>query len=139
MIMRDFFTKDLGWKALSLVLATCIYLTLQTVRHSGNEALLALEAHSAARTFHDVPVLVVSSAADVREFKVSPARVQVTVNGRPELINLLEEKDVHVTVDLTGIESAINLKKRVDASTPPGVTLTQVNPPEVEVVIPPRK
>jgi YbbR domain-containing protein len=133
--MRDFFTKDIGWKLFSLGLAIILYFT---VRQSTGDTGRPLEAR-AVHTYRGVPVLVMSSAADVREFKVNPAVVQVTVRGRPETLTQLQEEDIRVTVDLTGIESARDLNKRVHVSTPPGITLVEVIPAEVNVVIPPRK
>lgn len=133
--MRDFFTKDPGWKIFSLVLAVILYIT---VRQSTGNAGRPLEAR-AVHTYRGVPVLVMSSAADVREFKVNPAVVQVTLRGRPEIITRLQEEDIRVTVDLTGIESAEGLKKRVHVSAPASITLVEVIPAEVDVVIPPKK
>jgi hypothetical protein len=38
---------------------------------------------------------------------------------------------------LTGIESARKLQRRVDVSMPSGLTFVSVEPPEVDVVVPP--
>ena len=51
-------------------------------------------------------MLVVSAAGDVREFKVKPGAVEVTVSGRPDVMAVLTEKDVHASVDLTDLEAA---------------------------------
>lgn len=136
--MRDFLTKDIGWKLFSLGLAVSLHFTVRAVRQSGGDTGRPLEARS-TQPYRGVPVLVMSSAADVREFRVDPATVQVTVRGRPETLAQLQEEDIRVTVDLTGIESAQNLKKRVHVSTPPGITLVEVIPEEVNVVVPPKK
>ena len=136
--MRDLFTKDLSWKFFSLALAIAIWLV---VRPNGDEpAKLTNPLVTTERlAFANLPVSVVASAADVREFKVNPNVVQVEVSGRPEVMKGLEEKDIHVTVDLTGVEQAENLRKRVEVSSPPGVTLVRVEPAEVSVVVPPKK
>jgi hypothetical protein len=39
-------------------------------------------------------------------------------------------------VDLTDIQSAGDLRRQVDVSTPPGVTLVMVNPIQVDVIVP---
>lgn len=135
--MRDFLTKDTGWKLFSLGLAVILYFTVRAVRQSSGDTGRPLEVR-ATHTYRGVPVLVMSSASDVRAFKVSPATVQVTVRGRPEILTQLQEEDLRVTVDLTGIEAAQNLKKRVHVSAPPGITLVEVVPAEVNVVIPPK-
>jgi YbbR domain-containing protein len=136
--MRNFLTKDVGWKLFSLALAVGIWFTIYTLSRDALTPARPLESW-ATRTFPDVPVLAVSAAADVREFKVHPATVQVTVSGRPEIMTGLEEKEIRVAVDLTGIEAARDLRKRVDVSVPPGVTVVRVVPAEVGVVVPPKQ
>jgi YbbR domain-containing protein len=135
--MRNFLTKDVGWKLFSLALALGIWFTIHALSRDALTPARPLESW-ATRTFLDVPVLVVSAAADVREFTVRPALVQVTVSGRPEVMSALQEKEIRVTVDLTGIEAALDLKKHVDVSVPPGVTIMRLSPAEVDVVVPPK-
>jgi len=136
--MRDLFTKDLSWKIFSLVLAVAIWLV---VRPNGNEPSTLSNPLSASErlTFANLPVFVVSSAADVREFKVNPNVVQVEVSGPPKVVKELEEKDIHVTVDLSDIVAAQDLRKRVEVSMPPGVALVRVTPSFVDAVVPPKK
>jgi hypothetical protein len=134
--MHDFLTRDLGWKLLSLALATFVWFTVRTLSRDALSPAKALESW-VTRTFDDVPVLVVSAAADVREFRVHPAVAQITVSGRPEVLKALETRDIHVMVDLTGIETARDLKKRLDVSVPAGVTVVRVEPTEVRVLVPP--
>jgi hypothetical protein len=50
----------------------------------------------------------------------------------------LRADQVHALVDLTDIEAARDLRRRVDISMPAGVTLVNVEPAEVDVVIPPQ-
>ncbi len=121
MALRDIVTKDWVWKLFSLVSAVAIWLTAQAIR---NETLTPVNPLGDwdTHTFTNLPVFVVSSAADVREFKVSPDAVSVIVRARPEDMAQLQPKDIHVIVDLTEIESARDLRKRVDVSAPPGVT-----------------
>jgi len=136
--MRDMLTKDFGWKLFSAALAVAIWLIVQTIRNEPVTAVNPLGTMM-TRTFNDLPVLAVSAAADVREFKVKPSVVQVTVSGRPEVVSALEEKEIHATVDLAGIESAQSLRKRIDVSTPVEVTLLHVVPADVEIVVPPKR
>lgn len=136
--MRNFLTKDVGWKLFSLALAVGIWFTIHALSRDALTPARPLESW-ATRTFTDASVLVVSAAADVREFKVHPAAVQVTVSGRPEVMIGLEEKEIRVAVDLTDIEPARDLRKRVDVSVPPGVTVVRVVPAEVDVVVPPKR
>jgi YbbR domain-containing protein len=136
--MRDLLTKDLGWKLFSVALAIAIWLIVQTIRNEVGTGVNPLGAMM-TRTFNDLPVLVVSAAANVREFKVKPDAVQVTVSGRPEVVAALQEREIHVTVDLTDIESAQSLRKRIDVAVPMGVTLVRVIPADADIVMPARR
>ena len=137
MPLRDIVTKDPGWKLLSVALAVTIWLTVHTISEDVSKRVNPLSGLM-TETFQDVPVLVVSAAADVRECKVRPAAVQITISGRPEAVKALDPRQIHVLVDLTGIEAARDLKKRVDVSTPPGITFVSAVPTEVDVMVPPK-
>lgn len=138
MAAREFFIKDFGWKLFSLALAVVIWVTVSTVSRQPAGGVKVFD-QSKERVLTDLPVTVMSSAADVREFKVSPSVVSVTVRGRPEVVDALTDKEIRPTVDLTEIESAVDLHKRVDVSTPPGVTFVGASPSVVEVVSPPKR
>ena len=138
MTLREIVTRDLGWKIFSVVLATAIWLTVHVLSADAPKRVNPLNGMM-TRTFENVPVLVVSAAAAVREFKVNPRFVQVIVSGKPDAVNALETKQLHVLVDLTGVEAAVDLKKRVDVSTPPGITFVSAVPAEVDIVVPPKR
>lgn len=138
MTLRKIVTRDLGWKIFSLVLATAIWLTVNVLSADASKRVNPLNGVM-TRTFENVPVFVVSAAADVREFRVNPRVVQVSVSGQPETVNALETKQLHVLVDLTGINAAVDLMKRVDVSTPPGITFVSALPAEVDIAVPPKK
>ena len=135
--MSNIVTRDLGWKLFSLALAIVIWITVKTASDEGTRSGGILKQWD-RREFSDQPVLVLSAAADVRQFKVAPDNVDIVVSGPPDIVAALQEKDVHVAVDLTQITSAQDLRKRVDVSTPPGVTVVSVSPAEVDVVVPPK-
>ena len=135
MALRNWFITDLGWKLFSVVLAVAIWLTVNKILGEPGNGAVPLAGEKVR--FDGLPVLVVSAASDVRNFRVNPAIVNVTVRGQHNVMSALQPNQIHVLVDLTDIESARDLRKRVDVSTPPGVTLVSVDPPEVSVVIPP--
>jgi YbbR domain-containing protein len=80
--------------------------------------------------------VILSSAQDVRSFRVNPSEVTVTVRGDSEALKLLQNRDIRVLVDLTGIGSAQSLRKRIEVSTPAGITHVRVSPEDVEVLFP---
>jgi hypothetical protein len=142
--LRNLVSRDLGLKLFSLALAILLYCTIyfvalknEIVRQAGVASLPSLASVDVRKTFYNLPVLVVSSAADVRRFKVAPETVAVTVQGDPKLLDGLESDDIRALVDLTGIESGTLVRKRIEVSTPAGVTHVSVVPTEVRVIFPP--
>ena len=131
-LLRNLFLKDLTLKLFSLAMAVLIYYTTSSFVDIKNEMGMAVTL----RTFRDLPVLIVSSAADVRRFKVLPDTVDVTIQGDTKVLAGLQNNDIRPLVDLTGIESATDLRKRIEVSTPPGVTQIGVVPPDVRVIFP---
>ncbi|MDD5138868.1 MAG: CdaR family protein [Verrucomicrobiales bacterium] len=130
--MRDWITKDFWWKLFSVFLAVAIWLTVHKT------AVPTSVVAGVPLTYGSVPVLVVSSASDVRDFRVLPGTVAVKVSGAAEVMAVLQANQIHAVVNLTDITAARNLKRRVEVSTPPGVTLVSVDPPEVGVLFPPQ-
>jgi YbbR domain-containing protein len=135
MAMRDWVTKDFGWKLFSLFLALAIWLTVHKIYEEPKTA--SGPAVGDTVTFGNLRVLVVSTASDVRDFRVAPATVAIKVSGPPEVMADLQANQIHAVVDLTDIPSARDSRQPVDVSTPPGVTLVSVDPPKVGVIVPP--
>ena len=135
--MRDWITKDLGWKLFSLFLAVAIWLTVHQI-YEEPKAGYGLAGGSTV-TFGNLPVLVVSAAADVRDFRVAPLTVKVTVSGSTEDLARLQPGQVHAVVDLTDLGPQRDLDLPVAVSAPPGVTLIRVDPPRVGVIVPPHR
>jgi YbbR domain-containing protein len=82
-------------------------------------------------------VMIVSATANVQDFRVAPGTVAVTVSGPPDVMAVLQADQIRAVVDLTGIEATKDLRRRVDISVPPGVTLVSIDPPKVGVLVPP--
>ena len=133
--MRDWMTKDFGWKLFSLFLAVAIWLTVHKIYEEPGAASGLVIGNTV--TFGNLPVLIVSAAKDVRDFRVAPLTVKVTVSGSADDMAKLQANQVRATVDLTDIESAQDLHRLVDVSAPPGITLVNVDPPKVMVFPPP--
>jgi YbbR domain-containing protein len=136
--LRHIFIEDLLLKLFSLFLALLFWLTVSfAIQQKEASPAPALTLNPEVRTFFNLPVVVMSSASDVRNFKVSPSAVEVTVRGDAKIVANLQSKDIRPIVDLTGIEAGRALK-RIEVSTPAGVTHVRVLPEEVQVIVPPR-
>jgi YbbR domain-containing protein len=137
--LRHIFIEDFLLKLFSLVLALLFWLTVSfAIRQKEVSPAPALTLNTEMHTFFNLPVVVMSSASDARNFKVSPSTVEVTVRGDAKTLANLQSKDIRAIVDLTGIEAARALK-RIEVSTPAGVTHVRVVPEEVQVIVPPKK
>jgi YbbR domain-containing protein len=131
--MRDWLTKDFYWKAFSLLMAIGIWLTVRRI--SGEPDKQSLGAPSVRNTY-DLHLLAVSADNDVHNVQLSPQTVNATVIGPPEIINHLQPSQIHAVVNLTGFNSARNLLRDVEISPPPGVTVVNIDPPQVSVTLP---
>jgi YbbR domain-containing protein len=136
--LRRLLLEDFGLKLFSLVLAVALYLIVSLAIEREVSPATALTSASEKQTFFNLPVVVMSSAADVRAFKVSPDTVAVTLRGDPKILQQLQPQDIRVLVDLTDIEAARFLRKRLEVVPRPGVTLVRVQPEEVQVIYPSR-
>jgi YbbR domain-containing protein len=133
--MKDLLIKDLGWKLFSLFLALLIWLTVHRIYSESQNQSGSMTGPRV--TFDNLPVLIVASAADVRDYRVAPDTVSVTVVGPADVMAALEVSQIRATVDLTDIAAAKDLTRRVAVSTPAGVTLVAVHPATVGVILPP--
>jgi YbbR domain-containing protein len=135
--LRNLIFEDFWLKLFSLVLAVLVWLTVSFAIRKEASPMSALNFAVPERTtFANLPVLVMSSAEDVRNFRVIPNEVAVTVQGEARFLQNLQSKDIRALVDLTGLAGTGDVSKRIEISTPPGVTHVQVVPPEVKVIFP---
>jgi YbbR domain-containing protein len=134
---RNLVVQDFWLKLFSLLLATLTWLAVNFILTKKSSPLAPL-VPTDVRTFLNLPVVVMSSAEEVRDFKVSPNQASVTVQGEARLMQSLQPKDIRVLVDLSGVRASGQLRRQIEVSTPPGISYVQVVPPQVEVVYPPK-
>jgi hypothetical protein len=144
--LRDILFNDFWLKLFSVLLAVLIWLTvwLFAIRKEVSPAAVLNNARLEERTFYNLPVLVMSAAADVRDFKVSPSEVTIRVRGESKKMQELENKlrddpqarDIRALVDLTGIEPVQGMKKRIAVTTPADITFESADPDQVEIIEP---
>lgn len=131
--LRNLVSRDVWLKLFSLGLAVLTWkiVSLAIAKQVSPTAVLPIENQE--RTFQHIPVLVMSTAADPRIFRVDPSSIEVTVRGQSAVVTGLRDLDIRAMVDLRDIESAQNLRKRIELLTPPGITSTRPQPEEVQV------
>ena len=136
--LRQLLFRDFWLKLFSLMLAVLIWLSVSIAIQKEGSPAVALTLTAEERTFSNLPVLVISSAQDVRNFKVRPSEVEVTVRGDAKTLRALRANEIRARVDLTDIETARDLRKRIEVSVPAGISQVGVTPPEVQVIFPPK-
>lgn len=132
--LKQLVLHDFWLKAVAVLVAILVRITVSTAIQQEAEISTHGMNIGAGRIFSNVPVLVVSSAADVRKFRVQPETVEVEVRGSTKALAHLRERDIRVTVDLTGLTATNKGWQRVDVSLPAGVMLVRVSPPQVLVI-----
>lgn len=128
--MHEWLTKDLSWKAFSVLLAVVIWLT---VHNNLNESPAAPHRDN---TYSDLPVTPVFLLPG-GSAKIDPAAVTITVSGPREVMSVLQENEICPQVNLSGVESGHDLRRSVEVAVPPGITVVGVDPPEVTVTVSP--
>jgi hypothetical protein len=84
-----------------------------------------------------VPVALVSKSGDVQDYRAAPPMVSIKVSGPPQVMAVLQGNQIRPFIDLSDLDpTSKNLRRRVEVSTPPGVTLVSVDPPQVGIIVP---
>ena len=135
--LENLVLKDIWLKLFSLAMAMLIWVLVHISQAPLTARPLGL-APVSSLTLTNLPVMIMSSAEDVRSFRVKPKEVDVTVQGAKNVLDALNRKEVHVLVDLTGVLAANALRAHIEVSTPAGVSYVRVYPEEVQVIFPPR-
>jgi YbbR domain-containing protein len=134
-MMRDLLFKDFWWKLFSLLLAAFIWYTVHKIIEEPKAA--AISPNYNQETYGEIPVSLVSTAADLRWFGVNSNTVSVTVSGPPEVMNVLQANQIHALVNLSGLDAKTkDLNRRVEVSVPWGVMVVNVEPPKLKVIPP---
>jgi YbbR domain-containing protein len=126
---RNLLTRNFGWKLLSLALAIVIWVTIKTV---------SAEQGQAEKMYVNLPIQVVSGTADVRACTLEPNQAQVTLKGKSDLINSLNEREIHVLVDVTSADLTHSFRQRVAVTIPNGLSVVRIEPTEIQITPPPK-
>ena len=130
--MPDWLAKDFYWKAFSLLMAIGIYLT---VRHESEAEPSVPQNLTQNNSYHDVPVIALSANADVRQARLAPLTVTVTISGSPDVVNDIKRDQIYAFVNLSGLNTAENLPRDIEISLPKGATVIDIDPPQVTVTL----
>jgi len=125
-------THNLGWKLLSVALATLLWMSLR----SGVPGRLK---QGGTLSFPRREVALLKSAADDRGWRLEPATVGLTVGGSPDVLERLRPEDLQVFIHPGVALSAAPALRPVQVHAPAGITVLSIDPPAVTVLPAPRK
>lgn len=134
MSVPHYVLNNLGWKMLSLLAATLIWLTIHSSIQGNVKAVSNTSAPETIVTNRlTLPIIVATAATEVRSFRINPHAVEVALSGDDDVVLKLKPSDVDAFVNLIDITGARQLRKKVQIRTPPGVSIVSVEPAEVSV------
>jgi YbbR domain-containing protein len=137
--LQNLVLKDFWLKLFSFALAALIWFTVHLAIKNDISPVASLSlGPTEQKTLRDLPIAVLSSAQQVQGFTVNPKTADVVVQGDPASLKNLHKQDVRVLVDLSYGNALSDSRKRIEVSTPPGITFVRAEPAEVQIVINPK-
>jgi hypothetical protein len=128
MSWRDYILEHRWQKLFALGLAVLIWFTVRSTGGLRNVD----DASDGIRHFDNVPIVVLTSAADLGRYEVSPSRVRVELSGTPERLRDLTPSMIEAYVNLVDLgrtPQTIN----IHVNPPSGTTVTLVDPVKILV------
>ncbi|HZV36940.1 MAG TPA: CdaR family protein [Verrucomicrobiae bacterium] len=132
MPLRDIVVNNFWWKLLSLLLAALTWLTIETAlqreqsqKHSLKEAPLV---NSSKRTFPAVPITLMTSTMNTNRFSITPATTTVDISGPEDELLKLQEKDIHVYIDLSDLSDEKQVRRPIRAEVPNNLKVDNLTP-----------
>lgn len=130
--MRHYIVNNFGWKALSLLAATLIWLTIHSSIQGTIKSAASAGVPGSTVTLN-LPIIVATAAVETHAFRISPRTVDVTLGGDPDLIAKLKASDVDAFVNLIDVVGARDLRKKVQVRAPQGINVSRIEPGDVTV------
>ena len=128
MTWKTLFQENLWQKLFALGLAILIWLTV-----SSSEAVRfgALDVE-AVQEIADVPIVVLTRAADVWRYEVRPERVSVTLRGPAGQLSTVTAMGMEAYVNLVELDQGSG-EVEIHVNAPVGTRVIEVDPPRVRV------
>jgi YbbR domain-containing protein len=133
--IRNWLIVDFAWKLFSLLVAIAVWFTVHRILLESATA----SGEGSPITYGNLPVTIVSANGDTEGYQLIQNTVTVTVTGPQEIIGKLQANQIHAIVDLSDTSTVSSGKQHVDVSVPPGITVVNIKPDTVGIIIPPTK
>lgn len=127
MLGREFFVTNRWQKLFALFLAILIWLAV----HSGVTLAPEDPPGHGHQEFVDVPLLVLTPAADLGRYRLQPESVRVLLRGDPSILKVVNARTIEAFVSLA--EDSPMGTRPIHVYPPAGTALISVEPAEVLV------
>lgn len=133
LILRDFWLKLFSFALASLVW----FIVNMAIKKDISPASLALGPTEEV-VFRDLPIIVLSPAQDVPSVSVSPKSATVTLQADKATMRKISNHDIRLLVDLSEESFSKDARRRIEVSTPAGISRVKVEPEEVQLTAVPK-
>lgn len=132
--MRKLILENIWWKLFSLVLATLVWLAINTSneRNKAEEKLSPVITVS-TRTLPSVPITLMMAPGNTNQFHLNPSTIAVEVSGGPDALEKLQADQINAFVDVTHIEEEKEVSKDIQVQAPRGFVIKSFKPPRTSV------
>lgn len=136
--LQNLILHDFWLKLFSFALAGLIWFTVNIAIKNDISPVASLSLSPTEQiVLRDLPIVVLSPAQEIRGFTVNPKTANVTLQGDPASLRNLRKQDIRVLVDLSELGVVRDSRRRIEVSTPAGLTHVKVEPEEVQIVTAP--
>lgn len=130
--------QDFWLKLFSFALAWLIWFTIHIAIKNDISPVASLSLGPTEQVIlRGLPISVLSSV-ESQPFTINPKSVDVTLQGTVGTLRNLRKQDVRILVDLSESGAVRDSRKRLEVSTPAGVTTIKVEPEEVQIAVNPK-
>ena len=133
--LADFILNNFRWKIGALTLSVFIWFLIQFAISKGYQPNENPLTDLRERTFSEQPVLVLTAPDNTQAFKLTPAKVEISIRATAIGLNRLAKSDIKAFVNLADATNAVSGIKEVIVRTPVGtdISIIKVKPPSVTV------
>lgn len=128
MAARDYLLHNFWWKLLSLLLAGLTWLTIQTALQREQSLRQAPVVGTFSRTFNAVPITLLTASTNNSRFRIDPATTRVDVSGPADVLQKLQEHDIHAYIDLSDVGDEKQLRRNIQAQAPRDLKVDKLDP-----------
>ena len=124
MPFRDYILNNFWWKLLSLMLAALTWLTIRTAFERDQTLQESPVVTSSTRSFPALPITLMTSSTNPNHYRVEPSTIAVDVSGTEIDLKKLQEKDVHLYVDISNVGDEKQVRRKIEAQAPRDLKIT---------------